>query len=71
MITPTELKKLRESLPDDYASLISLQTGLSKSLIYKVIQGSMANMKVIDAAIELAVSTKEKLSVQKEAINKL
>jgi hypothetical protein len=71
MINIEELKKLRESLPKDFASQIESKTGLSPSTIYKVIAGERNNTKIIDAAIDLAKEQKIKLELQKQAIGKL
>lgn len=79
MITPSDLKKLRDSLPSNYAELLETklekklgkEKGLSKSTIYSVMNGVRHNSVIIDAAIELARETKEKLESQKEAIENL
>lgn len=71
MITSSDLKKLRDSLPSNYAELLEKKIGFSKSTIYSVMNGVRNNMEIIDAAIELARDTKEKLESQKKAIENL
>lgn len=71
MINASDLKKLRDSLPSNYAELLENKTEFSKSTIYSVMNGVRNNSVIIDAAIDLARDTKEKLESQKEAIENL
>ena len=58
------LKKLRESLPKDYAALIESKTKLSQSTIYKVMAGQRKNAAIINAAIEIANEQKFMLAAR-------
>lgn len=71
MITKKELTKLRNSLPERYVRKISETTGYVATYVWQVLNGHRWNEKIIDAAIELAKQTKEKLETAKNDIANL
>ncbi|GEM_PF-2035877 len=61
-MTKTDLKKLKEQLPRNYAKLLMEKTGKSYSSVFKTFHegSSLIVYEVVDAAIELAEQNKMK-----------
>lgn len=71
MITKKELSKLRKSLPKGAIKIISINTGYVTTYVWQVLNEQRWNQKIIDAAIELAKQTKEKIETAKNDIANL
>ncbi len=67
----SELKKLRQSLPDGWAGVLADKHNLSPGTITNVIYGSQVNDQVVLSAIELAEEHKRLIASKKEAISAL
>lgn len=69
----TDLKKLKDQLPRNYAKILMAKTGKSYSSVFKTFhEGSdLIVYEVVDAAIELAEATKEKNYQRNQRIAKL
>lgn len=70
-ISKSELRKLRKKLPANYAQQIKDSTGLSLSLIYKVIAGQRYNQAIIEAAYQVANELKMSIESTREKIANL
>lgn len=64
-MTLTELQKLKSALPTNYTDKLSIRTKKSRALVCQVINGKRNNLKIIDAAIQLA---KEEKAIREERI---
>jgi hypothetical protein len=70
-MTTTELEKLRLKLPTGYIEKLALTTGKSRGHISEVLNGKKNNLKIIDAAIELAEKEKTLCEQRKLKIESL
>lgn len=69
----TDLKKLKDQLPRNYAKILMQKTGKSYSSVFKTFhEGSdLIVYEVVDAAIELAEATKVKNNERNQRIAQL
>lgn len=70
-MSPSELKKLKKSLPKNHLDVLSKNSGFSKTYVWQVLAGERNNNDIIDAAILLANQEKEQAKNRKDAISSL
>lgn len=65
MLNKDEKKKLKEKLPHNWASILSDRCKLSKSYIFKVMNGDKRSLLIENKALELAEEQeKTKLAIE-------
>ncbi len=70
-MTKSESKKLRASLPSNYATIISEELGKHPGFISQVARGVKINPEILSRLIELAEETKNAEKVNKQLIKNL
>jgi len=66
-----DLEKLKNSLPTGYIDLLAEKCDFSRSYVSQVINGERNNLKIIDAAIDLAKEEKIIREKRQKLINSL
>lgn len=70
-MTEKELKKLKKSLPNGHRETLAEQFDITAGYVDQILRGEKIRIDVIDAAIALAESHKQKLTDQKLKIKQL
>ena len=70
-MTKKELQKLKSKLPTGYRDALSIETKYSVSFVDKVLSGASKNLKIINAALDLARAHQSELSQISTVIKKL
>lgn len=70
-MTKEELKKLKDSLPINWAYILNKKLDFSVNYIRGVVNGRKNNIKILKAAVELAVSYQKEITELSEKINTL
>lgn len=70
-MTQQAFKKLKQKLPTGWPELIAEKAEVSKSTVYKVLDGKRKNPKVINVAIQMAAEESQKNNEQEKCLNAL